>query len=82
MGMCDCYPEDGAVIRVVFTTAYGSDVGGNNFAEYDSANDFFERVDRDALTRAIADQGIDAFADFMDIITKPDITQAEIDSLL
>ncbi len=82
VGMNDYYPEDGSVIRIIFTTAYGSDVGGNNYAEYDHAQDFFERVNRDELTRVIAERGLDAFADFMDIITNPATTQAEIDSIL
>ena len=82
VGMCDYYPENGDVIRIVFTTSYGCDIGGNNFDEYDQSNDFFERVDRDAITRAIAEQGIEAFADYMDIITNPDVTQEELDQLL
>ena len=82
VSISDYYPQDGDVIRILFTTAYGADVGGNNYAEYDPANDFFERTDRDALTRAIAQQGIENFTEYMDIITKPDITQEEIDSLI
>lgn len=82
VSISDYYPQDNDVIRIIFTTAYGSDIGGNNYADYDPSNDFFERTDRDALTRAIAQQGIESFADSIDIITKPDITQSEIDSLL
>ena len=47
---CDYVPQDGDVMRVQFTLAYGSDIGDWGFM----GEPFFELVDRDTITKLIA----------------------------
>ena len=82
VGFSDYYLTDGDVVRVQFTLAYGADIGGTSAMGWDYAQDYFDSVDRDKLTAKIAEVGIDSCGEYMDTITKPNITQAEIDDIL
>ena len=74
---CDYVPQDGDVLRVQFTLAYGSDLGDWGFM----GEPFFEAVDRDALTKCIADaieKGVD-YTEALEVISAFGITQEELD---
>ena len=74
---CDYVPQDGDVLRVQFTLAYGADLGDWGFM----GEPFFEAVDRDALTKCIADaieKGVD-YTEALEVISAFGITQEELD---
>lgn len=82
VGFSEYYLQEGDVMRVQFTLAYGSDLGGASGAGYTYAGDFYEIVNRDELTRLIAEIGLEGCSEYMDLITKPDMTQEELDTVL
>lgn len=53
VGFADYYPQDGDVIRVQFTLVYGVDINGGSSMGWDYAEDYFELVDRDLLTKLL-----------------------------
>ena len=82
VGFSEYYLQEGDVMRVQFTLAYGSDLGGASGAGYSYAGDFYEIVNRDELTRLIAEIGLDNCGEYMDLIIKPDMTQDELNTVL
>lgn len=82
VGFSEYYLQDGDVIRIQFTLAYGSDIGGCSGAGYSYAGDFYDMVNRDELTKKISELGISACTDYMDLITKPDLTEDELESVM
>jgi hypothetical protein len=74
---CDYVPQDGDVMRVQFTLAYGSDVGSSMVGDL-----WFESVDRDELTQLIADAieaGVD-YSEALEVVSTFGVTQDELDA--
>lgn len=82
VGFSEYYLQDGDVMRIQFTLAYGSDIGGASGAGFTYAGDFYEMVNRDALTKILSKKSTEDYVGYMDIICKPDITQDELDELM
>lgn len=82
VGFSEYYLQDGDVMRIQFTLAYGSDIGGASGAGYAYAGDFYEIVNRDELTKIIASIGIENCQEHMELISKPDLTEDELSDLL
>lgn len=82
VGFSEYYLQEGDVLRIQFTLAYGSDIGGASGPGYTYAGDFYDMVNRDELTKLIAELGIDSCSEYLDLITKPDLTQDELDTVL
>ena len=75
---CDYVPQDGDVMRVQFTLAYGSDLGDWGIM----GEPFFEEVDRDELTALIADAieaGVD-YTEAFEVVSTFGVTQDELDA--
>ena len=75
---CDYIPQDGDVMRVQFTLAYGSDIGDWGFM----GEPFFDEVDRDDLTECISDAiatGVD-YAEAYEVVSAFGVTQDELDA--
>lgn len=74
---CDYVPQDGDVMRVQFTLAYGADIGDWGMM----GDPFFEVVDRDELTELIADAaaaGVD-YSEAFTVVSAFGISQDELD---
>lgn len=82
VGFSEYYLQDGDVMRIQFTLAYGSDIGGASGAGYAYAGDFYEMVNRDELTKIIANIGVENCQEYMELISKPDLTEDELSDLL
>lgn len=82
VGFSEYYLQDGDVMRIQFTLAYGSDIGGASGAGYSYAGDFYEIVNRDELTKIIANIGVENCQEYMELISKPDLTEDELSDLL
>jgi len=86
VGMSDYYPQDGDVMRVQFTLAYGADIGGASAMGWGYAEDYFPSVDRDALTALmgrinkleLAKNGI--YSETLKVISKDNVNQTELDA--
>ena len=77
VGFCDFIPQNGDVMRIQFTLAYGADVGSTMVGDL-----WFETVNRDELTTLIA-QALEADVDVtaaMETVSKMDVTQDELDA--
>lgn len=73
---CDYVPQDGDVMRIQFTLAYGADIGSTMVGDL-----WFESVDRDELTQLIADAieaGVD-YAEAFAVVSTFGVTQDELD---
>ena len=78
VGFCDHIPQDGDVIRVQFTLAYGSDIGDGGFF----GDPYFETVNRDNLTKLIA-QALNVDVDItnaLEVISTFGVTQDQLDT--
>ena len=76
---CDYVPQDGDVMRVQFTLAYGSDIGDWGFM----GEPFFELVDRDTITKLIAKAiSLDVIdvQDAIAVVSTFGVTQDELDA--
>ena len=82
VGFSEYYLQDGDVMRIQFTLAYGADIGGTSGTGISYTEEFYEIVNRDELTKLIADNGIENYSEHMEIICKPDLTQDELDFLM
>ena len=82
VGFSEYYLQDGDVMRIQYTLAYGADIGGASAAGYSYAEEFYEIVNRDNLTKMIANIGIENCMDYMDVICKPDMTSDELDFVM
>jgi len=77
VGFCDYIPQDGDVMRVQFTLAYGADIGSTMVG-----NTWFENVDRDELTVLIADAleaGVD-IEEALEVVSTFGVSQDELDA--
>ena len=77
VGFCDYVPQDGDVMRIQFTLAYGSDIGSTMMGDL-----WFESVDRDELTQLIADAieaGVD-YSEALEVVSTFGVTQDELDA--
>ena len=80
VGFCDYIPQDGDVMRIQFTLAYGSDVGTTMVGDV-----WFEQVNRDDLTVLIGkalEVGVDItdVTDALETISTFGVTQDDIDT--
>ena len=82
VGFSEYYLQDGDVMRIQFTLAYGSDIGGASGAGYAYAGDFYEMVNRDELTKIVANIGVENCQEYMELISKPNLTADELSDLL
>ena len=82
VGFSEYYLQEGDVVRIQYTLAYGSDIGGASGAGYSYSSDFFEPVNRNELIKIIAKQGIETCQDYIDLIVKPNMTVEELDYLI
>ncbi len=96
VGFADKYLQDGDVMRVQYTLAYGMDIGGADAMGGGYDNNFFGKVDKDGLMRKIAEINSDANkADYLSaparqaaydqaiaVLQQVDAAQAEIDGAL
>ena len=77
VGFCDYIPQDGDVMRIQFTLAYGADIGSTMVGAL-----WFESVDRDELTQLIADAieaGVD-YSEALEVVSTFGVTQDELDA--
>lgn len=83
VGFSDYYLSDGDVMRVQFTLALGTDIGGASAMGFSYANDYYDVADKDELTRLIAEKGIDNVdEEVLAIATKVNATQSEVNSAI
>lgn len=95
VGFSDKYLIDGDVMRVQFTLAYGQDIGGGNAIGSEGDGDFFTKVNKDALTKKLAqihtigkpnylinNIRITAYKNALNLLAKLDASQYEIDAAL
>ena len=54
VGFADSYLSEGDVVRVQFTLAYGSDIGGGHAMGTGGSAGYYEVANKDALTRRVA----------------------------
>ena len=88
VGFADHYIQDGEVIRVQFTLAYGSDIGGSSAMGMGGTSDYFENAGeaRDRLTKAMAlaaqkrKDNTKEYSAAFDVISQFGITTAELDA--
>lgn len=95
VGFADQYLQDGDVMRVQYTLAYGMDIGGAD-AMGGGYGNFFGKVNKDNLTKKIAEINSDvnkdaylsvngrqvAYDHAVDTLQTVNITQAEVDAAL
>ncbi len=79
VGMSDCTVQDGDVISLRFSLAYGMDLGCDSFIEDEEP--YVPLVNRDAVTVAIADGKLE-YIDAADVLSKASAGQEEIDELV
>ena len=82
MGFSEYYLQDGDTVRVQFTLAYGADIGGISAAASEYMSEFFETVNRDELTKRVAQLGAENCEEYMSLITKPELSEDELNLLL
>ena len=88
VGFADHYIQDGEVIRVQFTLAYGSDIGGSSAMGMGGTSDYFENAGeaRDRLTKAMAlaaqkrKDNTKEYSAAFNVISQFGITAAELDA--
>lgn len=95
VGFADKFMLDGDVMRVQFTLAYGQDIGGGEAMGESTGGDYFLKVNKDALTRKLAQINTagksnylinstrkTAYTQALQTIAKMNITQDELDAAL
>lgn len=96
VGFADKYLQDGDVMRVQFTLAYGADIGGASAMGWGNENDYFPVVNRDRLTKKIAEINSskeretylsdpkinEAYNNGLKILQKIDVSQQELNDAL
>ena len=97
VGFADSYLSEGDVVRVQFTLAYGSDIGGGYAMGTGGSAGYYEVANKDALTRRVAaiNAKIEAnpyyleencltkaYNAAMDVLTTLYVSQADVDAAL
>ena len=97
VGFADSYLSEGDVVRVQFTLAYGSDIGGGYAMGTGGSAGYYEVANKDALTRRVAainakieanpyylEQNCltKAYDAAMDVLTTLYVSQADVDAAL
>ena len=97
VGFADSYLSEGDVVRVQFTLAYGSDIGGGYAMGMGGSVGYYEVANKDALTRRVAAINAEIEADpyylekncltkaydaAMDVLTTLYASQADVDAAL
>lgn len=80
VGFADYNLSDGDVMRIQFTLAYGSDIGGGSAMGYGYAEDYYTVADKDELTKLIAENGIEnAPEEVIKVVTQIDSSQEDVE---
>ncbi len=97
VGFADSYLSEGDVVRVQFTVAYGSDIGGGFAMGSGDSAGYFDMANKDALTRRVAAINAEieanpyyleqncltkAYDAAMDVLTTLYVSQADVDAAL
>ena len=97
VGFADSYLSEGDVVRVQFTLAYGSDIGGGFAMGSGDSAGYFDMANKDALTRRVAAINAEieanpyyleqncltkAYDAAMDVLTTLYVSQADVDAAL
>ena len=97
VGFADSYLSEGDVVRVQFTLAYGSDIGGGHAMGTGGSAGYYEVANKDALTRRVAAINAEieanpyyleqncltkAYNAAMDVLTTLYVSQADVDAAL
>ena len=97
VGFADSYLSEGDVVRVQFTLAYGSDIGGGHAMGAGGSAGYYEVANKDALTRRVAAINAEieanpyyleqncltkAYDAAMDMLTTLYVSQADVDAAL
>ena len=97
VGFADSYLSEGDVVRVQFTLAYGSDIGGGHAMGAGGSAGYYEVANKDALTRRVAAINAEieanpyyleqncltkAYDAAMDVLTTLYVSQADVDAAL
>ena len=97
VGFADSYLSEGDVVRVQFTLAYGSDIGGGHAMGTGGSAGYYEVANKDALTRRVAAINAEieanpyyleqncltkAYDTAMDVLTTLYVSQADVDAAL
>jgi hypothetical protein len=82
VGFSDCYLGEGDVMRVQFTLALGSDIGGG-YAAGTSSSSYYTIANKDELTGKIAQIGVEKVPQsVLDVVQKLNATQSEVDQAI
>ena len=97
VGFAGSYLSEGDVVRVQFTLAYGSDIGGGHAMGTGGSTGYYEVANKDALTRRVAAINAEiekdayylekncltkAYDAAMDVLTTLYVSQADVDAAL
>ena len=97
VGFADSYLSEGDVVRVQFTVAYGSDIGGGFAMGSGDSAGYFDMANKDTLTRRVAAINAEieanpyyleqncltkAYDAAMDVLTTLYVSQADVDAAL
>jgi|GEM_PF-241183 len=97
VSFADSYLSEGDVVRVQFTVAYGSDIGGGFAMGSGDSAGYFDMANKDALTRRVAAINAEieanpyyleqncltkAYDAAMDVLTTLYVSQADVDAAL
>ena len=97
VGFAGSYLSEGDVVRVQFTLAYGSDIGGGHAMGTGGSAGYYEVANKDALTRRVAAINAEiekdayylekncltkAYDAAMDVLTTLYVSQADVDAAL
>jgi len=97
VGFADSYLSEGDVVRVQFTVAYGSDIGGGFAMGSGDSAGYFDMANKDVLTRRVAAINAEieanpyyleqncltkAYDAAMDVLTTLYVSQADVDAAL
>ncbi|MFV0516666.1 MAG: S-layer homology domain-containing protein [Aminipila sp.] len=79
VGFADYYLQDGDVMRIQFTLAYGADIGGASAMGSDKyGNAYWETANKDAIAKKYADREMPDGV--LKVMKKLNATQSEVDS--
>lgn len=79
VGFSNIYPDDGDVLRLQFTLAYGMDLGGG-YSTGGATTDWFPTANKGALTTLIAQRNCVVSDEILAVVTKVNAVQSEADA--